>query len=234
MITIIVPVFNEKNTVKKILLKILKLRIKKQIIVIDDASYDGTFLEIKKIQKKFKNILLIRHNQNQGKGAAIKSAQKYISGEITIIQDADLEYSPNDYFNLIRPIRKKKVTVVYGSRLLNSNFKKKKIFTSNLRIFANIFLTKLSNIINNQNLTDAHTCYKVFDSKLFKGLKLEEKRFGFCPEITTKIANRKIKIIEVPIWYNGRSHTDGKKISFLDGIRAVYCIIRYKFYENRK
>lgn len=128
MITIIVPVFNEKNTVKKILLKILKLKIKKQIIVIDDASFDGTFLEIKKIQKNFKNILLIRHNQNQGKGAAIKSAQKYISGEITIIQDADLEYSPNDYFKLIRPIIKKKVSVVYGSRLLNNNFKKKKNF----------------------------------------------------------------------------------------------------------
>ena len=234
MITVIVPVFNEENTIGKILLQIINLKVKKQIIVIDDASYDRTLLEIQKIKKKFKNIKIIRHKKNQGKGSAIRSAQKHISGDITIIQDADLEYSPKDYLKLIKPILKKKSLVVYGSRFLNLKYKKKKIFISKLRIIANILLTKLSNFINNQNLTDAHTCYKVFESKFFKSFIIQERRFGFCPEITTKISNKKIKIIEIPIWYNGRSHSDGKKISFLDGIRAIYCILKYKFYGIKK
>jgi len=229
MITIIVPVFNEESTINEILLKILKLKRKKQIIIIDDASHDGTTRKIINIKKKYKNILLIKHKKNLGKGSAIKSAQKFIKGKITIIQDADLEYDPNDYLKLIQPIEKKKTLVVYGSRFLNKKFKQNKIFTSNFRVFANLVLTKISNIINNQKLTDAHTCYKVFDSKLFKSLKLEEKRFGFCPEVTTKIASRDINIIELPIWYNGRSHKDGKKISFLDGVRALYCLLKYKF-----
>ena len=229
MITVIVPVFNEENTIRLILLKILKLKVKKQIIVVDDASFDNTLLEINKIKKNFDNILLIRHKKNLGKGASIKSAQKHILGDITIIQDADLEYSPNDYKKLIKPIIEKKTLVVYGSRFLNDKFKKKKIFTSKFRIFANMFLTKLSNIFNNQKLTDAHTCYKVLDSKFFKSIKIQEKRFGFCPEITTKIANKKILIIEIPIWYKGRTHYEGKKISFLDGIRAIYCLLKYKY-----
>ena len=234
MITVIVPVFNEENTIRKILLKIINLKVKKQIIVIDDPSHDKTSFEIQKIKKKFKNIKIIRHKKNQGKGSAIRSAQKHILGDITIIQDADLEYSPQDYLKLIKPILQKKSLVVYGSRFLNMRYKKKKIFISKLRIIANILLTKLSNFINNQNLTDAHTCYKVFESKFFKSFNLQEKRFGFCPEITTKISNNKIKIIEIPIWYNGRSHSDGKKISFLDGIRAIYCILKYKFYGIKK
>ena len=229
MITVIVPVFNEEKTIRLILLKILKLKVKKQIIVVDDASFDNTLLEVNKIKKNFNNILYIRHKKNLGKGASIKSAQKHILGDITIIQDADLEYSPNDYNKLIKPIIEKKTLVVYGSRFLNDKFKEKKIFTSKFRIFANMFLTKLSNIFNNQNLTDAHTCYKVLDSKFFKSIKLQEKRFGFCPEITTKIANKKEIIIEIPIWYKGRSHYEGKKISFLDGIRAIYCLLRYKY-----
>ena len=229
MITVIVPVFNEENTIRLILLKILKLKVKKQIIVVDDASFDNTLLEIIKIKKNFDNIFLIRHKKNLGKGASIKSAQKHILGDITIIQDADLEYSPNDYKKLIKPIIEKKTLVVYGSRFLNDKFKKKKIFTSKFRIFANMFLTKLSNIFNNQKLTDAHTCYKVLDSKFFKSIKIQEKRFGFCPEITTKIANKKILIIEIPIWYKGRTHYEGKKISFLDGIRAIYCLLKYKY-----
>ena len=229
MITVIVPVFNEENTIRLILLKILKLKVKKQIIVVDDASFDNTLLEINKIKKNFDNIFLIRHKKNLGKGASIKSAQKHILGDITIIQDADLEYSPNDYKKLIKPIKKKKTLVVYGSKFLKDKFKKKKIFTSKFRIFANMFLTKLSNIFNNQKLTDAHTCYKVLDSKFFKSIKIQEKRFGFCPEITTKIANKKIIIIEIPIWYKGRTHYEGKKISFLDGIRAIYCLLKYKY-----
>ena len=229
MITVIVPVFNEENTIRLILLKILRLKVKKQIIVVDDASFDNSLLEINKIKKNFDNIFLIRHKKNLGKGASIKSAQKHILGDITIIQDADLEYSPNDYKKLIKPIIEKKTLVVYGSRFLNAKFKQKKIFTSKFRIFANMFLTKLSNIFNNQKLTDAHTCYKVLDSKFFKSIKIQEKRFGFCPEITTKIANKKKIIIEIPIWYKGRSHYEGKKISFLDGIRAIYCLLKYKY-----
>jgi len=229
MLTIIVPVFNEESTINEIIVKVLKLKIKKQIIIVDDASHDETVKKIINIKKKHKNILLIKHKKNLGKGSAIKNAQKFVKGKITIIQDADLEYEPRDYLKLIKPIKQNKTLVVYGSRFLNKKFKQNKIFISNFRVFANIVLTKISNIINNQKLTDAHTCYKVFDSKLFKSIKLEEKRFGFCPEVTTKIANLNVDIIELPIWYNGRSHKDGKKISFLDGVRALYCLIKYKF-----
>ena len=187
MITIIVPVFNEESTIKEILVKILKLKVKKQIIIVDDASNDGTMKKIIKVKKKYKNILLIKHKKNLGKGAAIKNAQKFIKGKITIIQDADLEYDPNDYLKLIKPIKQNKTLVVYGSRFLNKKFKQNKIFTSNFRVFANILLTKISNIINNQKLTDAHTCYKVFESKLFKSLKLKEQDLDFVQRSQLKL-----------------------------------------------
>ena len=228
-ITIIVPVYNEINHLESLIARVLKQdKINKQIIIVDDKSIDGTRELIKnKIEKLVDKV--IYHEINSGKGSAIQSAKPFIHGDIVIIQDGDLEYDPQDYDKLIHPIISNKSKVVYGSRVLGKQRYKLKNFTSVFRIFCNHMLTLLSNFINNQNLTDSHTCYKVFEANLFKNIDLVEKRFGFCPEITTKIANRKISIFEVSISYFGREYSEGKKISFLDGIRAIYCLIKYKF-----
>ena len=229
LLSVIIPTYNEKKTIKKIVKKIKNLKyIKTQIIVVDDFSTDGTREIIRSFKKNYIDKAIF-HDYNQGKGAAINSAKKFIKGDIVIIQDADLEYNPKEYKKLILPIIKKKYKVVYGSRVLRKNRYKIKTFTSIYRIFFNHILTVLSNIINSQNLTDAHTCYKIFDVKIFKKIQLKEKRFGFCPEITTKISKMNLSIFEVPISYNGRSYKDGKKISIFDGIRAIYCLIIYRF-----
>ena len=200
------------------------------MIVVNDGSTDNS----KKLLNKFSNkkIRIINHTKNLGKGAAIKSAQKHIKGTHVIIQDADLEYEPNDYKNLLRPFKKKYISVVYGSRVLKKKRYKLKSFSSFDRIFYNHILTILSNIINGQRLTDAHTCYKVFKSDIFRSIILEENGFAFCPEITTKISNLDINIHEVPISYRGRSYSEGKKITYFDGIEAIYALFKYKFIRN--
>lgn len=224
-LSIIIPCYNEKQTIEKIVNKILKVNIKMEIIIVDDCSNDGTANIIKKINKP--NIKKIFHKKNLGKGAAIKTANKHISGDIILIQDADLEYFPSDYIRLLNPIISKKSKVVYGSRVLGRRQNNNSKFTSNIRILGNFLLTKLSNFINNQNLTDAHTCYKVFDKKIFKKITLKELDFRFCPEVTCKINNLNEKIIEVPIKYNGRSIEYGKKIRLKDAFLAVICLIKY-------
>ena len=228
LISIIIPCYNEKNTILKILKKVQNQKINKQIIVIDDSSTDGTTNILKKNFKK-KGFKLISHKKNLGKGAAIKSAKKFIKGNIVIIQDADLEYDPKDYRKLILPIIKKKTKVVYGSRVLNKKKYSNRNFSSKFRVFANYILTLISNFINSQKLTDAHTCYKVFDAKLFKKIKLQENDFSFCPEITTKVSNLKEKILEVPIKYKGRSYEKGKKIQFKDGFLALKTLFKHKY-----
>jgi len=230
-LSVIIPVYNECQTIEKIINKVIQTNLDLQIVVIDDSSTDGT-KEI--LLSKCKHLIheLILHDKNLGKGAAIKSAQKKINGDCVIIQDADLEYDPNDYHNLIKPILDKSYKVVYGSRVLGKNRYQIKNFTSITRIFANHILTMVSNIVNSQRLTDAHTCYKVFSGDLFKSIKLEENGFNFCPEITTKISNLNIKIKELPINYHGRSYKEGKKIKFYDGIEALYTIIKYKFLKK--
>jgi glycosyltransferase involved in cell wall biosynthesis len=227
-ITVIIPCFNEVNTIKVLIKKILRLKINIEIILVDDFSNDGTRELIKKeIEAKIYKVLYL--SKNKGKGFAIRSAVPFVRGEIIIIQDADLEYSPSDYKKLIKPIINKESLVVYGSRVLNkNNYKKRTAFLNLIRIWGNQILTFLSNIINNQKLTDAHTCYKVFDSKIFKKIKLKENRFAFCPEITTKISNLKLSILEVPIHYKGRSYKNGKKIGFIDFFFAIKALIKYK------
>lgn len=220
--------YNESNTIIK-LLKFIEHQkfIKKQIIIVDDGSKDNSldlvsnynFIDEKKI---------IHHNNNRGKGASIKSAQPHVNGDFVIIQDADLEYSPYDYKELLKPIINNKCEIVYGSRVLNKN-RYEKNFISNFRIFGNHLLTMFSNYINDQKLTDAHSCYKVFKADLFKSIKLEHNDFSFCPEITTKVATMNKKIIEVPISYKGRSVQEGKKISLKDAFLAIFTLLKFKF-----
>ena len=229
VLTVIIPVYNETNTIVKIIDQILKIKIKKQIIVVDDCSTDGSKEKIIKYRRKISKIIF--HKKNLGKGAAIQTARKYIKGKLVIIQDADLEYNPKDYKKLIKPILEKKSLVVYGSRVLGKNRYKTNDFTSLIRVFFNHILTIISNFLNKQRLTDAHTCYKVFDSKLFKKIKLKENGFAFCPEVTTKISKLKIGITEIPISYKGRTFKQGKKISYIDGALAIFALIKYKFFD---
>ncbi len=227
-LSIIIPVYNEKHTIQKLLNKIYKLRnLNKEIIVINDASTDGTKEILNKNKKKITR--LINHKKNQGKGAAIQTAQKLVQGDIVLIQDGDLEYDPTDYIKLLKKINSGH-KVVYGSRVLGKNRYLSNDFSSILRVFYNHTLTIISNILNNQKLTDAHTCYKMFRSDIFLNIDLREKGFSFCPEITTKIGLRNITIKEVPIKYNGRSYEEGKKINFIDGIKALLTLIKYRFF----
>ena len=230
-LTIIIPVYNEINTINILLKKVIEVGIDKQIIVVDDFSSDGT-REI--IIKNFENKIdkLILHEKNLGKGAAIISAKKYINGDFVIIQDADLEYDPNQYILFLNELKKKKIDALYGSRVL----KKKKFnniqnFSHKIRIWGNIFLTSVSNLINKQNLTDAHTCYKMVRADIFKSIPLKEKGFAFCPELNTKLSNIGIKITEIPINYNGRTYDEGKKISAVDGLIAIKTLFKYKYFS---
>ena len=231
ILTVIIPAYNEKNTIKKIIQKIkLVKNIKKQIILVDDGSTDGTTDIIKKkLSSKVDKIIF--HKRNFGKGAAIISAKKFIKGNYVIIQDADLEYNPQDYKKILNAMLDRKLQSVYGSRVLGKQRYSVKNFTSKSRVFFNHVLTIFSNILFNQNLSDAHTCYKAFDANFFKKIKLKEKDFAFCPEITAKISKLGIKIHEVPIDYSGRSYEEGKKISIYDGFRAIYVLLKYKFFS---
>ena len=232
-ISIIIPCFNEKNTLVELINKVvLSLNNHKfeyfEIIVVDDGSIDGTKELIKKHFESKKNFKTFFHAKNMGKGAAVKTAKKFLSGDVIIIQDADLEYNPDDYKKLIKPIVSDNYKVVYGSRVLNQNRYGASGFTSKLRILGNHLLTIISNIVNNQKLTDAHTCYKVFHKEVFDLIDLEEDDFAFCPEVTSKVAKLGFKIYEVPISYNGRNYQEGKKIGLIDAFRAFKTLIKYR------
>ena len=230
-LTIIIPVFNEKKTLPILLAKILSIQLSKQIIIVDDKSTDGTPEVISKYKKKIHKI--IYHKKNKGKGGAIISAQKFIKGKYVIIQDADLEYDPKDYLKLLDKIKKNSLDVVYGSRVLKKNkIKNIQNFSHRIRIYGNIFLTHISNLINKQNLTDAHTCYKLFRSKIFNKINLKENGFSFCPEVTTKLSLLKINIKEIPISYNGRTYDEGKKIIAFDGVRAIIALLKYRYFND--
>ncbi len=231
-LTVIIPVYNEIESIDVLLRKVLTSKVEKQIIVVDDFSNDGTREKLTNIYSD-KVQKLILHETNQGKGAAIQSAQKYIEGDYVIIQDADLEYDPNQYELFIKEIKETKCKAVYGSRVLKKNkFKNVQNFSHKTRIWGNIFLTFVSNIINDQNLTDAHTCYKMIKSDIFKSINLEEKDFAFCPELNTKLSNLNIQIHEIPINYEGRTYEQGKKIKSSDGLKAIKALFKYKFFNK--
>ena len=230
-ISVVIPVFNEENFIKKILEKINEIKLDLQIIVVNDGSKDET----KKIllENKFLYHDFVDLNENQGKGFAIHQGLKKVKGDIVLVQDADLEYDPADYHKLLEPFKDRNIHCVYGSRVLpGANRTRPKSLSFAFRTFANHFLTFLSNLLNGQKLTDAHTCYKVFRSELVKSLTLVEKGFDFCPEITAKVSKKKVKIHEVPISYNGRTHREGKKIKFTDGFRAIRTIIYYNLFSK--
>lgn len=223
-ITVIIPVFNEINYIGTVL-KRVNLQKKKfniQIIVSDDASNDGTYdflLSNKNLYDK-----LIRSINNEGKGAAIRKATDYIQNDITIIQDADLEYNPDDYEDLLKPFIDLDADVVYGNRFSSKNFQRVHMFSHKI---ANTIITIMTNLFTNVNFSDVETGYKCFKSKILKSIKLRELSFGFEIEITKKICKLQCKIFEVPISYNGRSYFEGKKIKLKDALRAFYCILRY-------
>jgi dolichol-phosphate mannosyltransferase len=227
-ITIIIPVFNEKKYIKEIISRIKKnISFEKQIIIVDDYSSDGT----RKIIKQIKNIdKIIFHKRNLGKGAAIKSAIPYIKGNIVAIQDADLEYNPVDLNKLIKIMISKDIKIIYGSRVLKKKRYNNNLFISNFRTFGNHVLTIISNLLNNQKLTDAHTCYKIFTNDIFIKLDLQENDFAFCPEVTTKISLLNEQIKEVPISFKGRTVSEGKKIQFYDAVRALITILKYRYF----
>ena len=225
LISIIVPTFNEKYNIEKVINNIItRISGNKQIIIIDDGSNDGT-TEILKKKLFLKVDKIIFHSTNLGKGAAIKSSLPYLKGDIVAIQDSDLEYNPYDLNKLIDLIDKGITNVSYGSRVLGKKRYNNKNFISNFRIFGNHLLTI---ILNNQKLTDAHTCYKVFKTNIFKQLNLSENGFSFCPEVTTKLSKMNEKIIELPIEYMGRSVEEGKKIRLKDAFHAIYVILKYR------
>jgi|TARA_B100001964_G_C14183496_1_gene577416 glycosyltransferase involved in cell wall biosynthesis len=227
--SIIVPCYNEVSTINEIIDKINKIDIEKEIIIIDDFSTDGSKEKIKNnIEKKYDNVIAIYHQKNCGKGAAIRSGIKKVTGEIVVIQDADLEYNPNDYYELINPIKEGYADVVYGSRFKGSKVTRKLYFVNRI---ANYGLTFISNILTNLDLTDMETCYKVFKSDIIKKIKIEEDRFGFEPEITAKIAKLKCRVCEIGVSYYGRTYQEGKKITWKDAFSALYCVLKYNIFK---
>jgi glycosyltransferase involved in cell wall biosynthesis len=223
LLSVLIPAYNEVHNIQNILNKIEEVNIPKEIIVVDDGSTDGTRELLNTL--KSDTIKVIFHEKNQGKGGAIRTAIAHSKGDIILIQDADLEYDPQDYYKLIPVIESGKEKVVYGSRFLNKQ---------NKHSYFSFFLggqvvTWITNILYFQTLTDEPTCYKVFDAKLLKSIKLNCTGFEFCPEVTAKIAKLGFKIPEVPISYNPRSISEGKKINWKDGVEAIWVLFKYRF-----
>ena len=226
-LSVVIPVYNEIDTIASIISAVRNAPVSNEIdsleiVIVDDCSLDGTKDYLKSLKENDLNIAY--HIKNQGKGAALRTGFKIASGDIVIIQDADLEYDPEEYPVLLEPILKNKADVVYGSRFLGARPHRVVYYWHSL---GNSFLTTISNMFTNINLTDMETCYKVFRKEVIDKIEIEENRFGFEPEITAKVAKLKCRIYEVGISYYGRTYEEGKKIGWKDGIRAIWCILKY-------
>ncbi|HTD85503.1 MAG TPA: glycosyltransferase family 2 protein [Candidatus Binatia bacterium] len=223
-LSVIMPVYNEAATVRHVIELVLAQRPVQELIIVDDCSTDGSWQVLGEVAKANDRIRLIRQEQNQGKGAALATGISQAKAPVVIIQDADLEYDPNEYYRLLKPILTNKADVVFGSRFIGSDDHRVLYFWHSV---GNHMLTTFSNMATNLNLTDMETCYKVFRREVLEKIRLEEKRFGFEPEITAKVSKLGVRIYEVPISYHGRTYAEGKKINWKDGVRALWCIIKY-------
>lgn len=228
-LSIIIPCYNESKTLKTIFKKVNKFnQLDKEIIIIDDFSYDETPKIIEEIKNENPEIKTLRHQSNLGKGGGIRSGLNIATGDLIIIQDADLEYDPNDYSKLIEPFLETEAQVVYGTRFKGGGYSRLHFFW---HYIANKLLTLLTNILTNLNMSDMETGYKVFRSEVIKSINLKENSFGIEPEITMKLAKKNFIFYEVPISYKGRSYQEGKKITIKDAFIAIYCIFKYKFFD---
>ena len=223
-LSIVIPVYNERETLETVVAKVNAVDYEKEIILIDDFSKDGTREILKNYENK-ENFHVFYHNRNQGKGAALRTGFSKVSGDIIIIQDADLEYNPSDYGILIEPILDGRADVVYGSRFLGGPHRVLFFW----HYVGNMILTTWSNMFTNVNLTDMETGYKVFTKEVNESLALKCNRFGFEPEFTAKVAKKKFRIYEVPNSYNGRDYSEGKKITWKDGVAAIWYIFKFRF-----
>ncbi len=228
-VSIVIPCYNEHETVEAVLAQVRQSPIAypKEIIIVDDCSTDGTRQVLSRLN--FADVKVIYHTHNQGKGAALNTGLKHVSGDILIIQDADLEYDPADYPKLIEPIARGFADVVFGSRFMSSDYHRVLYFWHSV---GNKCLTLLSNMFTNLNLTDMEVCYKALGRRVYQNLHIEEKRFGVEPEITAKVARMRAAIYEVGVSYKGRTYEQGKKITWKDGVAAVWCILKYNLWHR--
>jgi len=222
---VVIPVYNEEKTLHVIVEKVLARPEVGELVMVNDCSSDGTWNTMQALAKTDDRIRIFTHEVNQGKGAALRTGFQHINSDIVIIQDADLEYDPDEYPKLLTPILMGRADVVFGSRFLGSGMHRVLYYWHYL---GNQFLTQMSNMFTNLNLTDMETCYKVFRREILKKIVIEENRFGFEPEITAKVAKLRVPIYEVSISYYGRTYEEGKKIGWKDGVRAIYCILKYR------
>jgi glycosyltransferase involved in cell wall biosynthesis/predicted HTH domain antitoxin len=227
-LTVVMPCYNEKDTIRDILARVRAVEIPKEIVIVDDCSKDGTRDILRsEIEGAYDDVRVVYHEKNQGKGAALRTGFQQAMGDVVIIQDADLEYNPQEYFRILEPIMKNHADVVYGSRFAGGSHRVHLYWHA----AGNRFLTTLSNMFTNLNLTDMETCYKAFRIEALEGVTIQQNRFGFEPEITAKMAKKRMRFYEVPISYHGRDYSEGKKIGWKDGFQALWCIVKYRFFD---
>ncbi len=223
-LSVVMPVFNEATTVEEMIRTVLSQPVTQELIVVDDCSSDGTLAVLERMVSGEPRLKVLKHSVNQGKGAALRTGIREATADIVIIQDADREYDPTEYPILLRPILSGRADVVFGSRFIGSQEHRVLYFWHSI---GNRFLTLLSNMFTNLNLTDMETCYKAFRREVIQSITIEENRFGFEPEVTAKLARSGSRIYEVAISYHGRTYAEGKKINWKDGVRAIWCIVKY-------
>jgi glycosyltransferase involved in cell wall biosynthesis len=223
-LSVVMPVYNERNTLREVIAKVLSVPLDIELLCVDDGSKDGSREILADLAQQHAQMRVFLQPQNAGKGAALRRGIQEATGDFVIIQDADLEYDPTEYPVVLQPLVDGKADVVYGSRFMGSGAHRVLYYWHSV---GNAFLTLLSNALTNINLTDMETCYKAFRREVIQSIPIEENRFGFEPEITVKVARRKLRIYEVGISYSGRTYEEGKKIGWKDGVRAVYCLLKY-------
>ena len=227
-LSVVMPVYNERATLRDVVRRVLSVAIDLELICVDDGSSDGSREILAELQGQYPQIRVFLQPQNMGKGAALRCGIQEAQGDYVIIQDADLEYDPEEYSVLLGPLDQGKADVVYGSRFMGSGPHRVLYFWHSV---GNSLLTLMSNVFTDMNLSDMETCYKVFRREILQAIPIEENRFGFEPEITVKIAKRRLRVYEVGISYWGRTYEEGKKIGWKDGVRAVYCLLKYSLKE---